>query len=147
MRLIEKAFIIANEALTQDWKEIPGRKSNPNILKAYSSVDGLKNMELDDDKISWCSCFVNYCIQKAQGKGTRSPMARSWLMWGFESKGVKGDVVILKRGTDPVNGHVGFLIEKGLFVVKVLGGNQDNNVNIKTYPRTSVLGYRTSKDL
>lgn len=147
MRLIEKAYLFAKGCLLQNWKEIPGQASNPNIIEAYKAVDGLGNPEMiNDGDVPWCSCFVNYCIQKAGGKGTRSAAARSWLSWGNASKGVEGDVVVLRRGTSSWQGHVGFLVEKGTLYVKVLGGNQNNNVTVAKYLRAQVLGYRTSKD-
>lgn len=146
MRLIQKAYAYARYQLGEVWGEIPGSKSNPKILEVYKAVDGLDNFELNDDEIPWCSAFVNWCIQKAGGKGTRSAAARSWLNWGKESKGEIGDIVILKRGSSTWQGHVGFLVSKGLLYVDVLAGNQGNDVCIKKFLRTSVLGYRTSKD-
>jgi uncharacterized protein (TIGR02594 family) len=144
--LTEKAFEIAKRALKEDWREVDGPKSNPKILAVYKCVDGLGNPEmLDDSKVSWCSCFVNYCIQRAGGKGTRSALARSWLQWGVESAGDVGDVVILRRGTSSWQGHVGFVFEQGKLTVKVLAGNQGNNVTVKTFFKAMVLGYRKSK--
>ena len=146
-RLIDLAFSFAKAALKQDWKEVAGPGSNPLITEAYGSVDGLGNPEMiDDSKVPWCSCFVNWCIQKAGGKGTRSAMARSWLSWGKASDGKAGDIVVLRRGTSSYQGHVGFLISKGLLYVEVLGGNQSNNVTIQKFLRAQVLGYRTSLD-
>lgn len=147
MRLIQNSFEIAKAQLNKNWKEVSGPKSNPLILEIYKSVDGLDNLELNDDEIPWCSCWVNWCIQKAGGKGTRNAMARSWLNWGNKSSGEVGDIVILTRGNSKVQGHVGFLYKKGLIYVEVLGGNQTNNVTVQKYLRTKVLGYRTSKDL
>lgn len=147
MRLIENAYAVARRQLEINWKEIPGQKSNANILEVYKAVDGLDNLELNDDEIPWCSCFVNWCIQQSGGKGTRSAMARSWLNWGEKSDGQVGDIVILKRGTSNIQGHVGFVVKKGLLNIDVLGGNQSNNVTVQSFSRTKVLGYRTSKDI
>lgn len=147
MRLIEKAFDLAEQDLDLDWQEVDGKGSNPRIIECYKAVDGLGNPELlDDSDVPWCSCYVNKKIQDAGGKGTRSAMARSWLSWGKASSGQVGDVVVLRRGLSPSLGHVGFVVEKGLLYVKVLGGNQENNVTIQKFPRVAVLGYRTSKD-
>ena len=147
MKLIEHAYAIARRQLEENWNEVSGPKSNPKILEVYKAVDGLDNMELNDDEIPWCSCFANWCIQKAGGKGTRSAMARSWLSWGEKSDGQVGDIVVLKRGTSNVQGHVGFVVKKGLLNVEVVGGNQSNNVTVQSFSRTKVLGYRTSKDI
>lgn len=147
MKLIEHTYAIARRQLEEKWHEVSGPKSNPKILEVYKAVDGLDNMELNDDEIPWCSCFVNWCVQQAGGKGTRSAMARSWLNWGEKSDGQVGDIVVLKRGTSNVQGHVGFVVKKGLLSVDVIGGNQSNNVTVQSFSRTKVLGYRTSKDI
>lgn len=147
MKLIEYAYSVARRQLGENWNEVSGPKSNARILEVYNAVDGLNNMELNDDEIPWCSCFVNWCVQQAGGKGTRSAMARSWLSWGDKSDGQVGDIVILKRGNNNINGHVGFVVKKGLLNIEVLGGNQGNDVNIQTFSRTKVIGYRTSKDI
>lgn len=147
MKLVRKAYAIALNALKQNWKEVSGPGSNPLIIETYKAVDGLGNPEMiDDSKVPWCSCFVNWCVQKADGKGTRSAAARSWLEWGSASEGKVGDIVVLRRGTSSWQGHVGFLISKGLLYVEVLGGNQSNNVTIQKFLRAQVLGYRTSLD-
>ena len=147
MKLIEHAYAVARRQLEENWHEVSGPKSNPKILEVYKSVDGLDNMELNDDEIPWCSCFANWCVQQAGGKGTRSAMARSWLNWGDKSDGQVGDIVVLKRGDSNIQGHVGFVVKKGLLSVDVIGGNQSNNVTIQSFSRTKVLGYRTSKDI
>lgn len=147
MRLIERAFQKAYDCLREDWNEVEGPGSNPRITEAYSCVDGFGNPEMmDDSKFAWCSCFVNYCIQKSGGKGTRSAAARSWLRWGKESDGKVGDIVVFRRGNSPWQGHVGFVLEKGLLYISVLGGNQSDQVKISKFPRAAVLGYRTSLD-
>lgn len=146
MKLIDHAYAIARRQLEKNWKEVSGPKSNPLILQVYKAVDGLDNLELNDDGIPWCASFVNWCIQQAGGRGTRSAMARSFLNWGNKSDGNVGDIVVLTRGNSKTQGHVGFLVKKDLVYVEVLGGNQANDVTIQKYLRTRVLDYRTSKD-
>lgn len=148
MRLIEKAFAIAELDLKKNWKEIEGEKSNPLILECYKSVDDLDCPEMDrnDDEIPWCSCYMNKKIQEAGGRGTRSSSARSWLKWGRQSVGRVGDLVVFQRGNDGWSGHVGFVYEITDTQIYTLGGNESDNVMVKPYPRVNVLGYRTSKD-
>ena len=149
MRLIEKAFLHARECLKENWKEIKGPESNPNILKVYKSVDdlGIDEMDIDDSEIPWCACFANYCIQYAGGRGTRSAMARSFLKWGKKLTYPEvGCIVVLERGNNGWSGHVGFVVDWTDDIIEVLGGNQNNDVNIKEYDRSKVLGFRTSKD-
>jgi len=35
-----------------------------------------------DDKISWCSSFLNWCMKQSGVRGTGSALARSWLTLG-----------------------------------------------------------------
>lgn len=147
MRLIEKMYSEARRQLEYNWHEVSGPKSNQRILEVYKSVDGLDNLELNDEDVPWCSAWANWICQKCGGKGTRSAMARSWLNWGEKSDGQIGDIVVLKRGTSNIQGHVGFVVKKGLLNVEVIGGNQSNNVTVQSFSRTKVLGYRTSKDI
>lgn len=146
MRLIEKSYQIAYQQLKVKWSEIKGPEVNPLIAEAYRCVDGLDHIELNDDVVPWCSAFVNWCVQKAGGRGTRSPIAMGWMQWGFKSEGNPGDIVVLKRGVYDWQAHVGFVFKKDLLFVHVLGGNQYNQVNVTKYLRARVLSYRTSKD-
>lgn len=143
-RLIERAYEIAKQEIGQ--REIAGHSDNPSIIKYLESVDFNSEITLHDE-IPWCSAFVNYCLQKAGGKGTRSSMARSFLNWGKETNDPKpGDVVIFSRGTKKWTGHVAFVVEVGPIFIKCLGGNQSDSVCYESYRKSKVLGYRTSKD-
>lgn len=78
-------------------------------------------------------------------------MARSWLNIGaaidLSKAKAEHDVVILKRGLPPA-GHVGFyagMVEEDTTRVRLLGGNQSNNVTIASFPIADVLGVRRLK--
>lgn len=105
------------------------RKSNPN---------------LDPRQTPWCAGYVGSVLNASGMKGTNSLMARSYLNWGNPVKSPSvGDIVVLDTARDGVHGHVGFYAgqdPKG--GIKVLGGNQDNSVSIKTFNPNLVLGYR-----
>jgi uncharacterized protein (TIGR02594 family) len=137
----EKAFIIAlgEKGIT----ETSGPKSTERILEYHLTT----TLRATSDDVPWCSAFVNWCIQKAGGKGTGSALARSWLVWGIDAglDPKQGDIVVLKRGNDDISGHVGFLAfapSKFSPYIEVLGGNQNNMVCVKKYLRWNVLGYR-----
>jgi uncharacterized protein (TIGR02594 family) len=100
--------------------------------------------DIDPVKVAWCAAFVN-SIEKSSGRsGTSSLAARSFLNYGQPTASpTSGDIVVLSRGSDPSKGHVGFFAgydKDGN--VKVLGGNQDDSVSIKSYPKGNVLGFR-----
>lgn len=119
-------------------KEIAGSVDNPRIVQ-YSTDIG--NTWVKDDEVAWCSEFVNWCLLQAGIKGTKSAVARSFLTWGEETKTPQlGDLVIF--GWTPTSGHIGFYINETPTTVRVLGGNQNDEVNITTYKKDKILSYR-----
>lgn len=119
-----------------------GDLSNPDVLKYFSEIgaDWVKN-----DDVAWCSAFLNWCLMKAKLKFSSSLLARDFLKYGKETKGpVLGDIVVFWRiAKSSPYGHVGFYISESFSTIFVLGGNEDNEVKIKAYPKTQVLGYRS----
>ena len=119
---------------------------NPRILEYLRSCETWHVGELADE-VSWCSAFVNWCITKAGLTGTNSLAARSWLNWGEKlQEPAVGSVVILQRGSESWQGHVGFVFDYDKQYIHVLGGNQGNAVNVKPYRRDKVLGFRAPKE-
>lgn len=94
-------------------------------------------------KTAWCAGFIN-AIEKSLGReGTGSLLARSYLNYGETvTKPQEGDIVILKRGLLPWQGHVGLYASEEGDKILLLGGNQNNKVCYKYYPKKKVLGYR-----
>ena len=135
MKTIEKA--ISQYGI----KEIVGKQHNPAVLKYFNEIgcDWVK-----DDETAWCSAFVNW-VCKSSGKAYSGKLnARSWLNIGIKTnKPQLGDVVVLWRESkDSWKGHVGFFIRQTKNWIYVLGGNQNNQVNIKAYLKSRVLEYR-----
>jgi uncharacterized protein (TIGR02594 family) len=115
-------------------------QSNPRIVE----YNGHTHLVGYDDKISWCSSFVNWCFGMAGVDGTGSALARSWLEWGVALEQPQyGCVVVLTRD-DPAGwkGHVGFYLSHDAESIHLLGGNQLEEVRELAYPLHSVLGYR-----
>ena len=54
----------------------------------------------------------------------------------------RGAVAVFRRDGGPTLGHVGFYWAKTGDRILVLGGNQDNQVSIKGYPKADLLGHR-----
>lgn len=112
------------------------------------SVFKKAGINIDPSKTPWCAAFVDATLKEGGMKGTGSLMAKSYLDWGTStSTPTKGDVVVLARGSaDGPQGHVGFFAGmeniNGKDYVKILGGNQNDSVSVKTYPADRVLGYR-----
>lgn len=121
-------------------KEVFGGKHNPRILEYHKTTGGF-----GDDETAWCASFVNWVLAQHNIKGTGSASARSFLKWGKKTTTPEqGDVVVFWR-VSPTSwqGHVAFLDRIDGDKIWVLGGNQNNAVNIKAYPANQVLGFRT----
>jgi len=121
-------------------KEIPGKEHNPRVLE-YQQACTLKAA---DDETAWCSSFVNWCVQKSGWVPTHKANARSWLKWGYKTRvPQRGAVVVFWRGSPSSwKGHVGFFIKENAKYIWVLGGNQNNKVCIRKYPREKLLQFR-----
>jgi uncharacterized protein (TIGR02594 family) len=97
-----------------------------------------------DDKIAWCSSFVNWCMAQVGLKGTGSALARSWLDWGAKIDIPEyGCVAVLtRREPTAATGHVAFYLGEDTSHVYLYGGNQRGEVRELAYARERVLGYR-----
>lgn len=109
-------------------------------------------MGVDPVLTEWCAAFVNMIllennIPTSESVSDYPLLARSFLDWGFEVKEpAKGDIVVFKRG-ESWQGHVGFYVstskdQNGKEYYNILGGNQDDSVNISQYPASRVLSIR-----
>ena len=123
-------------------KEIPGKEDNPEVVKYFNEI-GFDGAKLKDET-AWCSAFANWVCKTAGVAYTKKLNARSWLLVGDEIKEPKmGDVVVLWRESKSSwKGHVGFYISEDDKNIFVLGGNQNNQVNIKPYSKNRLLGFR-----
>lgn len=140
-------------------QEIEGRFHNPRIMAMLT----LDNEWPTSDETPWCSAFVNEICWLLRLPRSKSLLARSWLNVGVPvllDEAVPGfDVVILNRGNAPQDasnttapGHVGFFtryipdalasnrIQQGR--IWILGGNQNDSVNVSQYDAKRVLGVR-----
>lgn len=127
--------------------EVPGQGSNPIILdwiqKLFPDHD-------DDSTLSWCSVFIHAMAREAGYKnpvGSDAGLARSWLKHGItvDIKDAKpGDIVVMWRTSlTSWQGHVTLYVNhRTPTTFRGLGGNQENAVNIRTYPESRVLGVR-----
>lgn len=116
-------------------KELQGIADNPRIVEYHATT----TLRATDDEVPWCSSFVNWCMFKAGYNGTRSAAARSWANWGVKiDKPVKGCVVVLTRKG---GGHVGFFDGEDESNIVLLGGNQDDAVNVRRFRKSRLLCY------
>jgi uncharacterized protein (TIGR02594 family) len=120
--------------------QYPAGHSNPRITEYHADT----NIRGYDDKASWCSSFVNWCLAQAGIVGTNSALARSWLDWGEALDSPVPDCIAVLYRDDPSSwkGHVGFYLRHDESYVYLLGGNQLEEVREHCYPVGSVLSYR-----
>lgn len=120
-------------------KEAPGNSDNPRVLEYHAAT----SLGAHDDAVAWCSAFVNWCMKQNNIPRTNSASARSWLNWGVRlAEPRKGCVTILKRGNNPAQGHVAFYVGDGAGSIRLLGGNQQDQVKVSVFPKSMLLGYR-----
>ncbi|MBE9526420.1 MAG: TIGR02594 family protein [Proteobacteria bacterium] len=121
--------------------EKPGRRNEKRVLEYHAST----TLRATSDSVPWCSSFVNWVMIQAGYPGTNNARARSWLEWGVEiDKPIPGCVVVFwRKSIDSKSGHVAFYVRESSNdgYIKVLGGNQSDQVKISTYPKEKVLGY------
>jgi len=123
-------------------REFKGSKHNPKILNWWERIKA----PFRDDETPWCGAFVGGVLSECNlpiVSGGAS--ARSWLKLPVRlNKPAVGAVVIFWRGSpSSASGHVGFIVGKDQHGnLMVLGGNQGDEVNIKPFPISRVLGYR-----
>ena len=125
-------------------KEALGFKNNPDVQRYYEEAGSGKL----PDSVPWCAAFVGSMLYRAGQKGTGLLAARSYLLWGTELKNpIQGCLVIFKRGNSAWQGHVAFFDRTNTNgTIRVLGGNQDDQVSFANFTTRNVLGYRWPKE-
>lgn len=127
---------IALEESNSGVKEIKGKLAEERILEYHRSIQ----LKTSSDEVPWCSSFVNWCLQEVGIKGSRNAAARSWLNWGRMLKTpCFGSIVVLSRGTSSTQGHVGFYVGEKDEYLFLLGGNQNDSVQVSRYNQTRFL--------
>jgi uncharacterized protein (TIGR02594 family) len=111
--------------------------SNPRILEYLSSVPGGENL---NDKVDWASAFAEWTLNQVGISGPKSLAAKAWVRWG---RGVKepqkGALAIFNfDGTE----HVGFVLADAGDDLIVLGGNEEQKVQARRYPKSKLITYR-----
>ena len=122
-------------------KEIKGRVDNEKIVK-YFAESG--HSWVKDDETAWCSAFANWVAKMSDCEMSGKLNARSWMKVGEATDNpMPFDIVVFWREKRVGwKGHVGFYINEDDKYIYVLGGNQNNQVNVTPYPKAQFMGYR-----
>jgi uncharacterized protein (TIGR02594 family) len=124
-------------------REVHGKNHNPKIVDIWKAAR-IKDI-VKDDETPWCAAFVSAALERAGVTSKQTGWAKGYLDWGLALKEpVPGCVVVFTRKG---GGHVGFVlgVDKAKNLM-VLGGNQDDAVNVKSFGRKNVVGYRWPKN-
>jgi uncharacterized protein (TIGR02594 family) len=127
---------------------LPGQH-NQRIVEYHQTT----TLKATTDETPWCSSFVNWVMLKAGRRGTNSAAAKSWLKWGTALAVPRdGAVTVIKRkttGPDAATGstsgfHVAFYVGSSGGHVRLLGGNQSDQVKYSNFSLSSytIEGYR-----
>jgi uncharacterized protein (TIGR02594 family) len=122
----------------QGQAEIPGPDENARIIEYFNTVRAKRNYR--DDIDDWASAFVEWSLNKNGIIGPKADDPFHWLQWGqYLARPRFGCIVILSFSGLR---HVGFFLREADQFILVLGGNQDDAVNIGRYKKSDVIAYR-----
>lgn len=116
-------------------------RRNGKVLASF--IEQGTGKKIDPAVTPWCAYFVDSILSQSGNKGTGSGRALDFKTYGQDaSKDPKiGDIVVFDWRDG--SGHVGFFAgSDGNGNIKVLGGNQDNTVNISSFKASDVTAVR-----
>ena len=93
---------------------------------------------------AWCASFVNWCLQEAGSPYLGYATASSWLDFGTPiAAPVSGCITVMPpmSSTGGGTGHVGFFVKRQGGITFVLGGNQNDEINVTGF-KVKPVGYR-----
>lgn len=125
--------------------EIPGTKSNPEIMK-LAEIAGVKHIYKNDD-IAWCAVAQSAICLLANKElpftGYDRLRAKSFLHFGVQVKEpMLGDIMVFSRTG---GGHVGMYIGEDKGYYHIAGGNQSNQFNITRIVKSRLTAVRRPK--
>ncbi len=127
-------------------KEARGSADHPRVVWYHSHTAAGEA----SDATPWCSSFVCACLEECGVRSTRSKAAKSYLSYGDDviDNPTFGDIVVMDRGgwfKGSNLHHVAFWAGETATHVILLGGNQDDMVCKKEYPKGQVEAIRRPK--
>jgi uncharacterized protein (TIGR02594 family) len=136
-------YIVEAEALLGE-KEVKGKLANEKIVELYADAG---HPDVVSDEVPWCAAFVGACLARSNKPHTGTLLARDYLKYGKKlKKPQEYSIGVMRRGNSSWEGHVGFVVDFNDTHVWLLGGNQNNSVNITRYPRSQFLGFTVPEE-
>tara|TARA_R110000851_G_scaffold76814_3_gene169039 strand:+ start:11489 stop:12256 length:768 start_codon:yes stop_codon:yes gene_type:complete len=143
----DKLKAILENAILGDWAE-RGNPGNPNILATYEACGLSYRSDGSSMANAWCAAFVSWALKTAGIESLRSMGSQTYRTYGSEvdwrtlDKIRYLDIVVFKSRKRS-GGHIGFVVgaDPSTNKIKVLGGNQGNDVKISTYSVSNTSQY------
>lgn len=122
--------------------EAPGEANNPEVVQFFKDI---KRSGIKDDSVPWCAAFVGAVLEHCGIESTRFEGALSYRNWGKPlTKPAYGAIVVMQRDG---GGHVGFCVGADKTgQIMVLGGNQNDAVNIRAFSPSRIVNWRWPKE-
>lgn len=119
-------------------REVKGPMHDSKIVSWWRAI---KRGGIKDDEAPWCAAFVGAMLENVGLMSSRFESAKSYLDWGIKLASPEvGCIVVFQRDG---GGHVGFVVGRdAVNHLMVLGGNQADEVNVRAFDRSRVVGYR-----
>jgi len=127
-------YDIANQLLAEGgWKETG---NNPKIKFLWDEIG--YNGSQYADQTAWCAVFIGAVLKRSGNKYIKTASSQAYAGYGKEvslEEVKQGDIVVFFRKSRSSGlGHVGFATgNKTDTTVEVLGGNQSNSLNVRSY--------------
>lgn len=101
-------------------------RANPVILAFFTATT---TGNPGSDSVSWCSAFVNWCLQRANRARTNCAVAQSFLCYSKATSPAVGQIAVFKKTggsgcCSETGGHVAFYLGESGDEIHILGGNQ-----------------------
>ena len=121
--------------------EVQGVENNPQIVQFFKDIG---HEWVQDDETAWCGAFISFIAKQCNCQKSGRLDARSWLGVGRKTiHPALGDIVIFWRESiNSWKGHVGLYVNQDDEYIYCLGGNQNNQVNIRAYQKRMLLDFR-----
>lgn len=119
-------------------REVPGAATAPTIARWLTELKAWWS----GDEVPWCGTAVAAWMRAADVDLPQHwYRANAWADWGQKLREpIHGCVVVFERKG---GGHVGLVVgQTSIGDLLVLGGNQGDAVNVRSFPRTRAVAYR-----
>lgn len=132
-------FEIGEQMLNMGTKAWQETGNNPNIKQLWDEI-GYNGAQFADET-AWCAVFTSAVLKRSGNKYIKTASSQAYAKYGVEvphiSQAKVGDIVVFyRKGKNSNYGHVGFYAGKfNENYITVLGGNQSNNLNIRSFKR------------